>query len=68
MAEGIEHRGHTIMLLKGEAGWRVYIRPPDAPMQRSEFPASLSRDEVIAEATRLIDEAAAAARSPRRQR
>ncbi|HWI25345.1 MAG TPA: hypothetical protein VN668_00120 [Stellaceae bacterium] len=68
MAEGIEHKGHTIMLLKRDSGWRVYVRPPDAPMQRSEFPASLSRDEVIAEVTRLVDEAAAAARSPRRQR
>jgi hypothetical protein len=68
MAEGIEHKGHTIVLLQREAGWRVYIRPPDAPMVRAEFPASLSREQVVAEARRLIEESAAASRSPRRQR
>jgi hypothetical protein len=60
MTENIEHRRHTIIVLRRAAGWRVYIRPPDAPMRRAEFGATLSREQVIAEATRLIDEAEAA--------
>ncbi|HZB91080.1 MAG TPA: hypothetical protein VE397_06555 [Stellaceae bacterium] len=67
MTEGIEHRGHTIVLLQRATGWRVYIRPPDAPMRRSEFPPALTREQVIAEATRLVDEAAEAARSTRKR-
>lgn len=67
VAESIEHKGHTIVVLQRTTGWRVYIRPPDAPMRRAEFPAALSREQVIAEAARLVDEAAAAARGARRR-
>lgn len=65
MAEGIEYKGHTVVLLRRAGGWRVYIRPPDAPMRRAEFAAALSRDEVVAEATRLIDASATDARRSR---
>jgi hypothetical protein len=65
MAEGIEYKGHTVVLLQRAGGWRVYIRPPDAPMRRAEFPATLSREEVIAEATHLIDASATEARRRR---
>jgi hypothetical protein len=65
MAEGIEYKGYTVVLLRRAAGWRIYIRPPDAPMRRAEFPAALSREEVIAEATRLIDASATDARRTR---
>jgi hypothetical protein len=67
VAESIEHKGHTIVVLQRATGWRIYIRPPDAPMRRAEFPAALSREQVIAEAARLVDEAAAAARGARRR-
>ena len=67
VAESIEHKGHTIVVLQRTTGWRVYIRPPDAPMRRAEFPAALSREQVIAEAARLVDEAAATARGARRR-
>jgi hypothetical protein len=67
VTESIEHKGHTIVVLQRATGWRVYIRPPDAPMRRTEFPAALSREQVIAEAARLVDEAAATARSARRR-
>ena len=66
MAESIEHKGYTIALLRGPAGWRVYIRPPYAPMKRTELPGELSRDEAVAAATRLVDDAVAA--SPSRGR
>lgn len=67
MAESIEHKGYTIALLRITGGWRVYIRPPSAPMSRTELPATLSRDEAVAAATRLVDDAIAAA-SPTRGR
>jgi hypothetical protein len=67
VAESIEHKGHTIVVLQRATGWRVYIRPPDAPMRRAEFAAALSREQVIAEAARLVDEAAATARGARRR-
>ncbi len=68
MAEGIEHKGHDIAVLRRTGGWRVYIRPPDAPMTRADFPDALSRDEVIAQAIALIDQTLAAAPQPRRRR
>jgi hypothetical protein len=68
MTEGIEHKGHAIIILRRAAGWRVYIRPPDAPMTHAEFPQALSREQVIAEATRIVDETIAAARATRGRR
>lgn len=55
MAESIEHSGHTIVLIRGQADWRVYIRPPRTPMIRAQFAKALSREQVIAEAKRIID-------------
>jgi hypothetical protein len=68
MAESIEHKGYTIALLGGAGGWRVYIRPPTAAMMRAELPATLSREQAIAAATHLVDEAIAAARPARGRR
>jgi hypothetical protein len=68
MAENIEHKGYTIALLGGAQGWRIYIRPPSAAMVRAELPATLSRDEAVAEATRLVEEAIAASRAARGRR
>jgi hypothetical protein len=68
MAENIEHKGYTIALLGGATGWRIYIRPPSAAMVRTELPAGFSRDQAIAEATRLVEEAIAASRSARGRR
>ncbi len=68
MAESIEHKGYTIALLGGAGGWRVYIRPPAAAMMRAELPATLSREQAIAAATRLVEEAIAATRSARSHR
>jgi hypothetical protein len=61
MAESIEHKGYTIALLRRAAGWRLYIRPPDAAMIRAELPATLSREQAIERATSLVEEAIAAA-------
>ena len=68
MAESIEHKGYTIALLGGAGGWRVYIRPPTAAMMRAELPATLSREQAIAAATRLVEETIAATRSARSHR
>jgi hypothetical protein len=65
MAENIEHRGYTVALLRGQGGWRLYIRPPTAAMTRAELPPTLSREEAITEAKRLVDDAIAAARARR---
>jgi hypothetical protein len=67
MAEGTQYKDHTILLIGRRGGvWRVYIRPPDAPMRRAEFPDSLSQDQVVAEARRLVDEWLAARPARRR--
>jgi hypothetical protein len=67
MADSIEHKGYTITLLHRPPGWRIYIRPPDAAMTRAELPDALSRDEAIAAATRLVEDAIAASRPSRRR-
>ncbi|HXZ01454.1 MAG TPA: hypothetical protein VEI03_15775 [Stellaceae bacterium] len=61
MAESIEHRGYTIALLQRAGGWRVYIRPPDAGMTHKELPPALTRDQAVAAAIRLVEDAIAAA-------
>jgi hypothetical protein len=70
MAESIEHKGYTIALMRSAGGgaWRVYIRPPTAAMTRAELPATLSRDEAVAAATRLVEDDIAAQRAARGQR
>jgi hypothetical protein len=68
MTDGTEYKGYTIVALHRTAGWRVYIRPPDAAMTRREFPESLAQDAVIAEAKRLIDDMAAATPAPKHGR
>ncbi len=68
MAESIEHKGYTITLLHRAPGWRVYIRPPDAGMTRAELRDALSREQAIAAATRLVEDAIAAARPARGRR
>lgn len=68
MTESIEHKGYTITLLKRTPGWRIYIRPPDAPMTRAELRDELSRDDALAAATRLVEEAIAASRLSRSRR
>lgn len=61
MAESIEHKGYTIALLHRAAGWRVYIRPPTARMTRAELPPALTRDQAVAAAIGLVEDAIAAA-------
>ncbi|MGO8918301.1 MAG: hypothetical protein ACLQJR_20570 [Stellaceae bacterium] len=68
MAESIEHKGYTITLLHRAPGWRIYIRPPDAAMTRAELTEALSREQAIAAATRLVEDAIAAAPPSRRGR
>lgn len=68
MAENIEHKGYTVALLRGGSAWRVYIRPPTTAMTRAELPATLSREEAIAAAKRLVEDAIAAAAAARGRR
>jgi len=68
MAESIEHKGYSIILLRRAPGWRIYIRPPDAAMTRAEVREALSREQALAAATRLVEDAIAASRPSRGRR